>query len=381
MHALIDTIRDLYPDKTQIALHEPVFLGNEQAYTRNAIDSTFVSSVGAYVDQFEHDLAAYTSAEGVVAVVNGTSALHAALHAIGVAANDLVITQSLSFVATANAISYTGAEPVFVDIERPTLGLSPQALREFLETECFYDDFGETRHKKTNKHVKACVPMHTFGHPCRIDIISAICKDWNIELIEDAAESVGSTYLGRHTGTFGAIGAVSLNGNKIITAGAGGALLTNQARRQRLKHLTTTAKIPHPWGFQHDEVGFNYRMPNLNAALACAQLEQLDAFVNNKRKIATVLAETCDQLNLEFVVEPEGARSNYWLNAILVESLSERDNLIQALHQSDIMVRPAWDPLHTLPMYQHCIRMDLTETQSIFERLISLPSGFSKAIQ
>ena len=376
MHDLIEFIRDLYPDQDRIALHEPVFAGNELAYTQQAIESSFVSSVGAFVDQFESELADFTGAERAVAVVNGTSALHVALHAIDVGADDLVITQSFSFVATANAISYTGAEPVFIDIERSTLGMSPEALEGFLDSACDRDDNGKTVHKTTGKVIKACVPMHTFGHPCRIDVIRTICDDWGIILIEDAAESMGSTFKGQHTGTFGSIGAVSFNGNKIITAGAGGALLANHAIGAELKHLTTTAKEAHPWSFRHDRLGFNYRMPNLNAALACAQLEHLDRFVANKRLIAEYYQTRCQRLGLEFISEPDNARSNYWLNAILTSSRDERDKTLHSMHDDGILARPGWDPLHTLPMYANCITGDdLSLTTQFFDRLINLPSS------
>lgn len=376
MHDLIEFIRDLYPDRERIPLHEPVFQGNEEAYTHEAIRSTFVSSVGAFVGQFESELANYTGAERAVAVVNGTSALHVALHAIDVGADDLVITQSFSFVATANAISYTGAEPVFIDIERSTLGMSPEALEGFLDSACDRDDNGKTVHKTTGKVIKACIPMHTFGHPCRIDVIRTICDDWGIILIEDAAESMGSTFKERHTGTFGSIGAVSFNGNKIITAGAGGALLANHAIGAELKHLTTTAKEAHPWSFRHDQLGFNYRMPNLNAALACAQLEQLDRFVANKRLIAEYYQTRCQRLGLEFISEPDNARSNYWLNAILTSSRDERDKTLHSMHDNGVLARPGWDPLHTLPMYENCITGDdLRLTTQFFDRLINLPSS------
>lgn len=376
MRDLIEFIRDLYPDQDRIALHEPVFAGNELAYTQQAIKSTFVSSVGAFVDRFESELANYTGAERAVAVVNGTSALHVALHAIDVGADDLVITQSFSFVATANAISYTGAEPVFIDIERSTLGMSPEALEVFLDSACDRDDNGKTVHKNTGKIIKACVPMHTFGHPCRIDVIRTICDDWGITLIEDAAESMGSTFKGQHTGTFGSIGAVSFNGNKIITGGAGGAVLSNHAIGDELKHLTTTAKEAHPWGFRHDQLGFNYRMPNLNAALACAQLEQLDRFVVNKRLIAEHYQTICQKLGVEFISEPDNARSNYWLNAMLTSSRDERNKTLHSMHDNGILARPGWDPLHTLPMYENCITGDdLSLTTQVFDHLINLPSS------
>ena len=375
MRALIEVIRDLYPNRERVALHEPVFRGNERAYTQDAIESTFVSSVGAFVDRFEAELATTTGVERAVAVVNGTSALHVALHAVGVEAGDLVITQAFSFVATANAIRYTGADPLFIDIERATLGLDPDRLTDFLNSECSRTNEGLCLHVESNRIIKACVPMHTFGHPCRIDLIQVICDHWGITLIEDAAESMGSRYQDKHTGTFGVIGAVSFNGNKIMTAGAGGALLTDHQHGSTLKHLTTTAKEPHPWGYRHDQLGFNYRMPNLNAALACAQLEQLRDFVEKKRAVAHRYQTVCEPLDIEFVTEPVHAYANYWLNAILVDSLDDRDQLLSTLHTHQIFARPGWDPLHTLPMFERCLRDDLSTTQQIFERLINLPSS------
>jgi aminotransferase in exopolysaccharide biosynthesis len=375
MRELIELIRDLYPGRERIPLHEPVFQGNEEAYTHEAIRSTFVSSVGAFVDRFESELADATGAERAVAVVNGTSALHAALHAFDVGPGDLVVTQSFSFVATANAIRYTGADPVFIDIDPATLGLDPDRLEDFLRSECGRTDSGLCLHNRSQRVVRACVPMHTFGHPCRVDRIGHICREWGIELIEDAAESMGSTYEGQHTGTFGAVGAVSFNGNKILTAGAGGALLTNHDRGAELKHLTTTAKEHHAWGFRHDRLGFNYRMPNLNAALACAQLEQLDRFVEAKRTVARRYQQACEGLGIGFVTEPAGSRSNYWLNAILVDSRPERDRWLETMHASGVMARPGWDPLHTLPMYSGCVRGELPHTADIFGRLINLPSS------
>jgi len=375
MRGLIDVIRDLYPNQDRIALHEPALHGNEQVYTQQAIESTFVSSVGAFVDRFEAELADYTGAERAVAVVNGTSALHVALHSVGVSADDLVITQAFSFVATANAIRYTGADPLFIDIERETLGLDPDKLQDFLNSECSVTNEGRCLHHPSQRLIKACVPMHTFGHPCRIDRIKTLCDMWGIVLIEDAAESMGSTFQGQHTGTFGVIGAVSFNGNKIITAGAGGALLTDNQRGLELKHLTTTAKEQHAWGFRHDRLGFNYRMPNLNAALACAQLEQLGWFVEAKRAVARRYQEACEGLGIGFVTEPAGARSNYWLNAILVDSRTERDRWLETMHESGVMARPGWDPLHTLPMYSGCVRGELPHTDDIFSRLINLPSS------
>ena len=288
----VNFIKTLFPNKDFIPLHEPKFYGNERKYVMDCIDSTFVSSVGKYVDNFEKQLADYTGAKYAVACVNGTAALHMAMLVAGVKQNEIVITQPLSFIATCNAIAYIGASHLFVDVGLDTLGLSPDKLKEYLLENAIQKSDGFTYHKLTNQKISACVPMHTFGHPCRIDEIATICKQYNISLIEDAAESIGSYYKEKHTGTFGTLGTFSFNGNKTITCGGGGAIITNdETLAKKAKHLTTQAKVPHQWDFVHDEIGYNYRMPNLNAALMCAQLEQLNVFLENKGALAMLYSD------------------------------------------------------------------------------------------
>lgn len=305
--ALIGFVREQYRTDEFIPLHAPIFSGNEKRYVEETIDSTFVSSVGAFVDRFENEMASYTGSPKAVAAVNGTAALHMALKLVGVQPNDLVITQPLSFIATCNAISYCGASPVFIDVDRRTLGLSPVALEQWLQENAFVADDLVCRHRADQRAIRACVPMHTFGHPADLDGLSEVCQRWHIPLIEDAAESLGSFYKGRHTGTLGVVGTLSFNGNKIITTGGGGMILTNAELGKRAKHLTTTAKIPHPYEFIHDEVGYNYRLPNLNAALGCAQLEQLETFVQAKRALAKSYQELLAGSSLQFVAEPTTA--------------------------------------------------------------------------
>lgn len=358
-----------------LPLHAPIFCGAERKYVLDVIDSTYVSSVGRYVDRFERMLEEITGAARAVACVNGTAALEMCLILAGVKAGDLVLTQAISFVATANAVAHLGAEPVFLDIAPDTLGLSPKAVAAFLQTYC-EPAAGGCRHKATGKRVAACVPMHTFGLPCRIESLTEICKAWGIPLVEDAAEAVGSTVGGRHCGTFGMLGALSFNGNKIITTGGGGAILTNDAELgKRAKHLTTTAKIPHKWLYQHDQVGWNFRMPNLNAALGCAQLEMLPTFLQEKRARAAAYARLFADSDWKFISETEGSISNYWLCAVLVHNRAERDAFLEASNAEGVMTRPVWEPLHTLPMYGGCIQDALAVTSEISDRLVNLPSG------
>lgn len=365
----------VYGSAGALPLHAPIFLGNERDYVLSTIESTFVSSVGAYVDQFESMLRELTGARSVVALSNGTSALYVAMLLAGVKPGDMVLTQSLTFVATANAISHVGAVPAFLDIERLTLGLSPEALQAFLETECELFSEG-CRHRKSGRMVSACVPMHTFGFPCRIEEISILCAAWSIPLVEDAAEALGSTRAGKHCGTFGLMGTLSFNGNKICTTGGGGAILTNDVELgKKAKHLTTTAKIPHPWRFEHDMVGYNFRLPNLNAALGCAQLERLEYFVSFKRALADRYREAFATVGIEFVNEPPDTRANYWLNAIMASSRSERDSWLEATNEAGVMTRPVWEPMHTLPMFANAVRDELLVTTKVADRLINIPSG------
>ena len=372
---LIDFIRKIYHADGFIPLHEPCFSGNEKNYVLDCIDSTFVSSVGQYVDRFEKMMSEYTGAGHAIATVNGTAALHIALLLAGVKPQDEVITQAVSFVATVNAISYCGAEPVFLDSDRNTLGLSPEALADFLDKKGEQRADGCTYNKSTGRKISGCVPMHVFGHAVRIDRIQAICEEYNITLVEDAAESLGSSYRGRHTGTFGKLGIVSFNGNKIITTGGGGMILTDDDELGRLaKHLTTTAKVDHLWEYVHDQVGYNYRMPNINAALGCAQLEQLDSKLNKKRKLAERYMEFFHK-NMSFVTEPEGCRSNYWLNAILLKSREERDEFLQISNADGVMTRPLWKLLPELPMFQHCQSDGLENARWLQERIVNIPSS------
>jgi aminotransferase in exopolysaccharide biosynthesis len=376
MHdALVRFIRDQYATEEFIPLHAPVFPGREREYVLQAIDSTYVSSVGAFVDRFERDVAAYTGSPRAVATVNGTAALHAALVLAGVKAGDLVITQALTFVATCNAIAYCHAEPVFVDVERRTLGLSPVAMEAWLDAHARLEPDGVCRLKADGRAVRACLPMHTFGHPVDLEALSDVCHRWRITMVEDAAESLGSLYRGRHTGTFGRLGTLSFNGNKVVTTGGGGMILCDEALGTRAKHLTTTAKAPHAYEFFHDEVGYNYRLPNLNAALGCAQIELLDRFVASKRTLAQRYAEHLAGSGLEFVREPEGCRSNYWLNAVICDSRAERDALLKATNERGVMTRPIWRLMTELPAYRHCLRGGLDTSEWLEERVVNLPSS------
>ena len=380
MDHLVAFIRDVYGSHQPIALHEPVFTGREKEYVNEAIDSTYVSSIGKFVTRFELDLAAYTGSPQAVATVNGTAALHVAVVTCGVGNGDLVITQSLTFVATCNAIRYCGADPVFVDVDAHTLGLSPWAMRQWLEEHAFVDAQGQCRHTVSMRAIKAALPMHTFGHPADLDGLVAVCRDWHLVLIEDAAESLGSLYKGQHTGTLGALGTLSFNGNKTITTGGGGAVLASSSElASRVKHLTTTAKQAHAYDFVHDELGFNYRMPNINAALGCAQLEQLPGFIKAKRELAMAYKAFLANSDLQFMDEPEGCQSNFWLNAVLCENRSKRDALLNHLHSHGVLSRPSWTPMHLLPMYAACMRSALPQTERLFDTLVNLPSGVPAA--
>lgn len=360
-----------------IPLHAPYFGGNEKKYLNETIDSTFVSSVGAFVNLFEEKMAQYTGAKYAVACVNGTNALHIAMILCGVKQDDEVLSQSLTFIATANAISYIGAKPVFIDVDKDTMGMSPDALRNFLENNAEKKSDGFTYNKTTGRKIAACITMHTFGLPLRIDEIAAICQEWNIDLIEDAAESLGSFYEGKHTGVFGKIGVFSFNGNKTITCGGGGALITDDEElAKRAKHLTTQAKIPHPWKFRHDDIGYNYRMPNLNAALACAQLEQLDKILQNKRELAEKYQNFFAETKFTFVTEPENSKSNYWLNALILENEEERDVFLTQTNEKGVMTRPIWDLMSSLPMFENCQNDGLENSKWLEERVVNIPSSY-----
>lgn len=372
---LIHFIRDQYRTKDIIPLHAPLFIGRERDYVLETIESTFVSSVGAFVDRFERDMVEYTGSPRAIATVNGSAALHVALQLAGVKPGELVMTQSLTFVATCNAIAYCGAEPVFVDVDRHTLGLSPKALEIWLEERAIVDADGICRTKAEQKIIRACVPMHTFGLPVELDALVDVCARWNIALVEDAAESLGTFYKGRHTGTFGQLGTLSFNGNKIITSGGGGMILTNEILGVRAKHITTTAKVPHPYEFVHDEIAYNYRLPNLNAALGCAQLEQLETFIRAKRVLAARYAELLNGSDLQFVKEPAECRANYWLNAVICDSLEQRDALLKATNDQGVMTRPIWRLMNHLPIYAHCRKGDLSNAEWLEARVVNLPSS------
>ena len=376
---VVDFVKEQYPDKDFVSLHEPVFIGNERKYVLDAIDSTFVSSVGAYVNRFEEMMTEITGAKYAIAVVNGTNALHLGLLLAGVEREDEVLSQALTFIATANAISYIGATPVFIDVDKETLGMSPAALSNFLEANAELRVDG-SYNKSTGKRIAVCVPMHTFGFPCKIDEIAAICAKWKINLVEDAAESLGSYYKAKHTGVYGKVGIFSFNGNKTVTCGGGGALVTDdEVLAKRAKHLTTQAKVPHKWEFVHDQIGYNYRMPNLNAALACAQLEQLAMFVENKRELASKYITLFNKLSIDFIQEPNDSKSNYWLNAIFLENLAEREDFLAYTNDRGVMTRPVWELMNRLPMFEDCQTDELTNSIWIADRLVNIPSGFREA--
>ena len=374
---IVEFVKQQFPNKNFIPLHEPVFIGNEKKYVADAIDSTYVSSVGAYVNRFEEMMVDITGAKYAVATVNGTNALHMALILADVHPQDEVLSQALTFIATANAISYIGAKLVFIDVDKDTLGMSPKALQDFLEANAVKKSDGFTYNKLSGRKISACVPMHTFGLPCRIDDIVTICEKWNIFLIEDAAESLGSYYQNKHTGVFGKIGVFSFNGNKTVTCGGGGALITNDENiAKRAKHLTTQAKVPHNWECVHDEIGYNYRMPNLNAALACAQLEQLELFVENKRSLAEKYKQLCDELGVVFVVELENAQANYWLNTLILKDLEERNAFLEFTNNNGVMTRPVWELMSRLPMFKDCQSDSLANSIWLADRVVNIPSGF-----
>lgn len=372
---LIDFIRAQYRTDGFIPLHEPRFAGREADYVNDTIASSFVSSVGAYVERFENNVAEYTNSPAATATVNGTAALHAALVIAGVGVDDLVITQPLTFVATCNAIAYCGARPVFVDVDKHTLGLSPRALQLWLEESAFINDDGQAISKSDGRIIRACLPMHSFGHPADLDGLIEVCEKWHLWLIEDAAEALGSFYKGRHVGTFGDIGTLSFNGNKIITTGGGGMMLASENIAARAKHLTTTAKQPHAYEFLHDEVGYNYRLPNLNAALGCAQLEQIEIFIDRKRQLATDYQAHLNGSDLQFFVEPDACRSNYWLNAVICQDKAHRDALLTTTNEQNVMTRPVWKLMNELPMFAESMSGDLTNANWLAERLVNLPSS------
>lgn len=371
----ITYIRDTYSSNDFIPLHEPCFAGNEKEYVADTIDSTFVSSVGAFVDKVEEEMQRITTTKRAVAVVNGTAALQVALRLAGVKNGDEVLTQALTFVATANAISYNNAEPVFLDVDLDTMGLSPTAVEEYLienseirSNQCF--------NKKTGKRIAACVPMHTFGFPVRIKELSRICEKWHIPLIEDAAESLGSEVEGKPTGSFGMAGAFSFNGNKIITSGGGGIIVTNdESLGEQAKYLTTTAKRPHPYEYFHDALGYNYRMPNLNASLAYAQLENLDNFLLKKKILAEHYESFFKSKGLSLRKEMPGTRANYWLMCLELENKEERDYFLKHTNERGVMTRPIWQLMFRLPMYRECVKDKQINAKFLEERIVNIPSS------
>lgn len=375
MQKIVDFIKQTFNTQEFIPLHEPKFMGKEKKYLNDCIDSTFVSSVGKYVDTFEKEFAQKVGSKYAVATVNGTAALHISLLLADVKSGDEVITQPLTFIATCNAISYIGAKPIFVDVDLDTMGLSPKSLKEFLESNCEIVD-NQCRNKTTGKIIKACVPMHTFGHSCTIVEIKELCDIWHVELVEDAAESLGSYYKNKHTGTFGKVGAFSFNGNKIITSGGGGVIVTDdEALAKRAKHLTTTAKIPHPYEYVHDEIGYNYRMPNLNAALLVAQLEQLDTFLESKRALACGYEEFFENSDIKFIKEPKDSQSNYWLQAVILNDEKQRNEFLEFTNTRGVMSRPIWRLMNELEMFKDCQSTTLKNAKYLEQRVVNIPSS------
>lgn len=375
---IVNFIKNLYGAQN-VPLSVPKFIGNEKKYLEECINTTFVSSVGQFVDRFEKDMAAYTGAKRAVVCVSGTNALHMAMMLAGVEREDEVLTQALTFIATCNAISYIGAHPVFIDVDKSTMGLSPDAVKEWLNKFAIIKD-GQCYDSKTGRRVKACVPMHTFGHPVRIEELAAICAEYHIDLVEDAAESIGSKYKGVHTGLFGKVGALSFNGNKTITTGGGGMLLfMNEELGALAKHLTTQAKVPHRWEFKHDHIGYNYRMPNINAALGCAQLEHLDEFIADKRETAKAYAEYFKNVDgIEFFNEPENCFSNYWLNVVILPDHDKQLEFLQETNDNGVMTRPIWELMTRLPMFEHCQHDELKNTIWFADRVVNIPSSVRK---
>lgn len=372
----IDFIKSVYGNQEFTPLAVPKFIGNEKKYLEECIDTTFVSSVGKFVDRFEEDMAKYTGAKKAVVCVSGTNALHMSLMLVGVERDDEVLTQALTFIATCNALSYIGAHPVFLDVDRSTMGLSPDAMKEWLVKNAEIRN-GQCYNKNTGRRVKACIPMHTFGHPVRIEEMAALCEEFHIELVEDAAESIGSTYKGKHTGTFGKVGVISFNGNKTITTGGGGMMLFQDEELGRFaKYITTQAKIPHRWEFRHDHIGYNYRMPNINAALGCAQLENLDLYIESKRKVAAEYEKFFkDIADIEFFVDSPNTFSNYWLNAVIMKDKKAQLEFLQQTNDNCVMTRPIWELMNRLPMFEKCENDGLKNTIWFADRVVNIPSS------
>lgn len=372
----INFIRELYGNQEFTPLSVPKFIGNEKKYLNECIDTTFVSSVGKFVDRFEEDMARYTGAKRAVVCVSGTNALHLAMVLVGVERDDEVLTQALTFIATCNAISYIGAKPVFIDVDKSTMGLSPDALKQWLNANAEIRN-GQCYNKGTGRRIKGCVPMHTFGHPVRIEEVASVCEEYHIELIEDAAESIGSRYKGIHTGLFGRIGALSFNGNKTITTGGGGMLLFMDEKLGALaKHLSTQAKVPHRWEFRHDHIGYNYRMPNINAALGCAQLEHIDEYIADKRATAAAYADYFKSVDdIDFFTEPVDSFSNYWLNVVILKDKEAQLQFLQETNDRGVMTRPIWELMNRLPMFEQCQHDALENTIWFADRVVNIPSS------
>jgi len=379
--SLANFIKKLYSSKEIISLHEPLFLGNEKKYLENCIDSGYVSSVGSYVNDFEKSISDYTKCKNAILCLNGTNSIHICLQLAGVKKGDEVITQALSFVATANAIIYSNADPVFVDVEKNTMGMCPNDLEKFLNKNTYIKG-NECFNKNTGKRIKACLPAHILGRACRIDEIHSICEKFHIELIEDAAEGMGSFYKGKHLGNFGRLAAISFNGNKIITTGGGGVILTDDDElAKKAKHLTTQAKTFHEWEYNHDEIGYNYRMPNINAAVGLAQLEKINCILEIKRNIHKSYTNFFKQNNLEFFSENINEQSNLWLNAIILESIDKRNDLLKFLHNKKIMARPLWNLISSFEMYKKYQKSNLINSKWLLERVVTLPSGCHNLVQ
>ncbi|WP_042170049.1 LegC family aminotransferase [Paenibacillus gorillae] len=378
---IVEAFRQVLPaDKSSfVPLHEPAFKGREWDYVKECLDTGWVSSVGKYVDRFERDLADYTGSPFAIAVVNGTAALHISLLIAGIQAGDEVLIPSLTFVATANAVSYIGATPHFVDVARDTMGLDPYKLEAYLRDIVHVQSNGQSFNRITGRRIAAVVPMHTFGHSVELDYLVEVCERFGLTIVEDAAESLGTFYKGRHTGTYGKLAAISFNGNKIITTGGGGAILTaDENIAKQVKHMTTTAKKPHRWAYDHDQIGYNYRLPNINAALGCAQLEQLPEMLHKKRQLAYRYEAIFAQVEgVEWFKEKEDGSSNYWLNALLLEKPDEqlRNSILDFTNDNGFMTRPIWTPMHRMAIYDHCPRMDLSVTEELELRVINIPSG------
>ncbi len=373
---VVDFIQETYGTKDFLPLHEPQFIGNEKKYINEAIDSTFVSSVGKYVIEFEEMMAKFVGSKYAIATSNGTSALHIGLKIVGVDEHTEVITQPLTFIATANAIAYCNAQPIFIDVDRDTLGLSAEKLEVFLEESTFMNENSECINKTTNKVIKACVPMHTFGHACKIEEIVSICDKYNIAVVEDSAESLGSYYKGQHTGTFGKVGIFSFNGNKIITTGGGGMIVTDdEALAKRAKHITTTAKVPHPYEYIHDEVGYNYRLTNLAAAMGVGQMESLEFFIGKQRELASEYKEFFKDKAIEFIEEPKDSTSNYWLNAVLLKDKKARDEFLKYTNDNGVMTRSIWRLMNRLEMFKDAQCGDLSNAQWLEDRVVNISSS------